>query len=105
MDRERLRALLNTEKAELETRVEKIDKDFSNRKISKQFDEQSVERENDQVLAGLELEAKEELKAIEVALGRIDTDYFDRCHKCGETISDARLEAIPHAVACRDCAE
>ena len=45
MDRERLRALLLKEKEELETRVEKIDRDFGNRKISKQFDEQSVERE------------------------------------------------------------
>lgn len=105
MDRERLRELLNTEKVELETRVEKISRDISNRKISKQFDEQSVERENDQVLVNLDLEAKQELKAIEVSLNRIDTDYFDRCHKCGETISDARLEAIPHAVTCRNCAE
>jgi RNA polymerase-binding transcription factor DksA len=105
MDRERLRELLNKEKAELETRVEKISRDVSSRKISKQFDEQSVERENDQVLVSLDLEAKQELKAIEVALSRIDTDHFNLCAKCGETISDARLEAIPHAIACRNCAE
>ena len=104
MDREELRALLMKEKSELENRLEKIGKDIHSRKISKQFDEQSVERENDQVLANLELEAREELKAIEVSLRRIDTDYFDRCSKCGEDISDARLKAIPHAVTCRNCA-
>ncbi len=105
MDRETLRTMLQKEKEELETRVGKIDRDFGNRKISKQFDEQSIERENDLVLVNLELEAKEELKAIEVALARIDTEYFDRCAGCGETISDARLEAIPHATMCIDCAQ
>jgi RNA polymerase-binding transcription factor DksA len=104
MDREKLRELLVKEKDELELRVSKIDKDFANRKISKQFDEQSVERENDQVLKGLEMEAKEELKAIEIALLRIDTDKFDHCRECGETISDERLEVIPHALTCRNWA-
>ena len=105
MDREKLRALLLKEKEELETRVEKIDKDFGNRKISKQFDEQSIERENDQVLVNLELEAKEELKAIETSLARIDGEHYDRCTECAETISDERLEAIPHALKCRNCAD
>lgn len=104
MDREKLRAMLLQEQEELETRVAKIDKDVGNRKISRQFDEQSIERENDQVLMNLELEAKEELKAIEVALARIETDYFDKCTSCREAISDERLEAIPHAVTCRNCA-
>lgn len=105
MERERLRELLLAEKAEMEKRVTAIDKDFSDRKISKQFDEQSIERENDEVLANLELEAKEQLRSIEIALRRIDTDNFDKCVSCGEPIADARLEAIPHTTKCRDCAE
>ena len=105
MDRERLRELLLTEKEEMEKRVTAINEDFSDRKISKQFDEQSIERENDEVLVNLELEAKEQLRAIEIALRRIDTDNFDLCVTCGEPISDARLEAIPHAMKCRNCAE
>ena len=104
MDRETLREKLTQEQDELNLRVEKIHRDRSNRHISKQFDEQSVERENDQVLAGLDLEAREELKAIELALARLETDYFDKCKDCGETISDERLLAIPHAVTCRHCA-
>ena len=104
MEREVLRKLLLNEQAELEKRVTAIDKDLSGRKISKQFDEQSIERENDEVLAGLELEAKEQLRSIEAALRRIDTDSFDRCTSCGEPISDARLESIPHALMCRHCA-
>jgi len=105
MERSALKELLLEEQQELTTRIEKIEKNRSNRSISKQFDEQSVERENDEVLAGLDMEAKFELKAIETALARIDSDYFDRCTKCSETISDERLKAIPHAVTCRNCAE
>lgn len=105
MERSTLKELLLTEQQELTTRIEKIEKNRSNRSISKQFDEQSVERENDEVLAGLDMEAKFELKAIETALARTDTDYFDRCTKCSETISDERLKVVPHAVTCRNCAE
>ena len=104
MEREALRKLLLDEQAEMEKRVSAIDKDLSGRKISKQFDEQSIERENDEVLAGLALEAKEQLHFIEAALRRIDTDGFDRCKSCGEPISDARLETIPHALMCMHCA-
>ena len=104
MDRKALKARLLEEQAELQRRVDKIAADRAGRHISKQFDEQSIERENDQVLAGIDLEAKEELKDIDTALARIDTEHFDRCTGCGETISDARLEAIPHALTCRHCA-
>jgi len=104
MDREKLRSLLLQEKEELETRVAKIEADFGNRKISRQFDEQSVERGNDQVLVNLELESKQELKAIDTSLARIDGEHYDQCADCGETISDERLEAIPHATKCRNCA-
>lgn len=104
MERETLREMLLTEQAELQKRVDAIGKDFSGRTISKQFDEQVVERENDEVLRELEAEAKEELQAIDVALRRIETDQFDRCRKCGETIADERLKAIPHATTCRNCA-
>ncbi len=105
MERETLKGKLQTEQQELMKRIEKIELNRSNRSISKQFDEQSIERENDEVLAGLDMEAKFELKAIETALARIDTDYYDKCTKCHETISDERLDAIPHATTCRHCAE
>lgn len=105
MDRNTLRQKLLAEQEELTLRIEKIELSRSSRTISKQFDEQSVERDNDEVLAGLDMEARFELKAVETALARIDTDYFDRCTACSEAISDERLNAIPHATTCRHCAE
>lgn len=104
MDREKLRSMLLKEQDELSERVRKIDLDFANRKTSKQFDEQSIEHENDEVLVNLEQEAKEELKAIEIALARTDTKQFENCSTCSEPIGDARLEAIPHAITCIGCA-
>jgi DnaK suppressor protein len=104
MQRESLRQTLLTGQTELQRRLDAIDKDFSGRTISKQFDEQSIERENDDVLRGLTAEAREQLQLTEIALRRIDSDDFDHCVECAETISDARLEAIPHAQTCRKCA-
>lgn len=104
MDRETLRELLQTEKNELTARREKIDLHNHDRTVSKQFDEQSIERNNDEVVQALEVEALEELRAIEQALSRIETDQFDSCTDCDSTISDERLKAIPHTMVCRNCA-
>ena len=105
MEREELRTLLLNEQAELQKRVDAIGRDVGSRTISKQFDEQVVERENDEVLEGLDAEAREELAAISVAMKRLDTDHFANCANCGETIADERLKAIPHTIHCRNCAK
>ena len=40
---------------------------------------------------------------IEEALRRIDSKDFGKCIKCGNDISKARLEAVPHARMCIEC--
>jgi DnaK suppressor protein len=40
---------------------------------------------------------------IDEALRRIQDGSFGLCHTCGKTISQARLEAVPHARLCIDC--
>ncbi|MFP2906538.1 TraR/DksA family transcriptional regulator [Pyxidicoccus sp. 3LFB2] len=61
-----------------------------------------------------ELEAKEatlteserqELRAIEEALNRIDGGEFGRCARCGGAIGRHRLRAIPEARHCMTCSE
>lgn len=44
------------------------------------------------------------LEAIELALARIDSGGFGRCEECDGAISRPRLQAIPYAVHCIDCA-
>ncbi len=50
-------------------------------------------------------EAVDELGEIDNALQRIDLGSYGVCATCGEPIPDARLEVMPYAVKCVNCAE
>ena len=43
------------------------------------------------------------LRDVIAALQRIDDGSFGSCERCGETIGDKRLEALPFARYCIDC--
>lgn len=63
-----------------------------------------TEREGDEVLEGLGLAGQEEIRAIDAALDRIAAGTFGTCVRCGLPISSARLQAVPHAPLCQECA-
>jgi RNA polymerase-binding protein DksA len=44
------------------------------------------------------------LRGIDAALDRITQGAFGKCCKCGNEISEARLEAVPDAKYCIGCA-
>jgi DnaK suppressor protein len=44
------------------------------------------------------------LDAIDAALGRIDAGTYGVCTNCGRPIGEERLEALPWAELCIDCA-
>jgi DnaK suppressor protein len=46
-----------------------------------------------------------ELAGIDEALVRIDEGVYGECEECGETITDARLKALPSAPLCIECQE
>jgi DnaK suppressor protein len=46
-----------------------------------------------------------QLKLIEAALARIDSEEYGVCMDCGNAIASVRLEAIPWAVRCIACQE
>ena len=50
-------------------------------------------------------EAMDELNSIDEALQRIAQGTYGICERCGESIAEARLEALPAAVLCIACAE
>lgn len=104
MQLEKYAEMLNEKKAELTSRTEGIHADVTNRDTSKKFSQQASDLGNDDVLAALNAEAKEELAAIEKALARIDDGSFGQCTECGAAISEARLTALPFAELCRNCA-
>lgn len=44
------------------------------------------------------------LAEVEHALGKLDTAEYGKCEDCGEAIAEARLEAMPAARFCINCA-
>jgi RNA polymerase-binding protein DksA len=44
------------------------------------------------------------LEEVEAALARIEAGTFGTCQDCGRKIAQQRLEAIPYAALCIDCA-
>ena len=48
--------------------------------------------------------AIQQLKLTEAALARLDAGTFGRCTRCRKAIAPARLDALPWAEHCIDCA-
>jgi DnaK suppressor protein len=61
----------------------------------------TAERGEVDALAGTLLET---LQEIEDALEKFDAGTYGQCESCGKPITDARLEAMPAARLCIDCA-
>lgn len=65
-------------------------------------DAAAVTAERTEVL-GLVESLKSQLDAVDRALARIREGTYGSCEKCGNEISEARLEARPASVLCVDC--
>jgi DnaK suppressor protein len=57
-----------------------------------------------QQVAGLLRAARARLAALEVALTRVEEGTYGACARCGGRIGDERLDAMPGAAHCIDCA-
>lgn len=69
-----------------------------------EFEERAA---NEQLAAGLDyLDEQEEkfIEAIDRALVRLEENVYDVCESCGGSIAEKRLEAVPWATMCIDCA-
>jgi DnaK suppressor protein len=56
-------------------------------------------------ILGLLAGAREDVAALDRATARLQAGTYGRCLHCGRGIPDARLEALPAAETCLDCAE
>jgi len=70
----------------------------------KDWEDRASERQGDEVLEALGNVELDELRRIDAALARIEDGSYGICPKCGDTISDERLVAVPEAALCRECA-
>jgi RNA polymerase-binding protein DksA len=100
-------ARLNELRDEMTSRIKAIDKDVRHREepVEKDFAEQVTQGENDDVLGALDDEAKATVRQIDAALLSIREGTYGVCRNCGKPIAEKRLEAVPYATRCIDCAE
>ncbi len=105
-DHSAFEARLRELRDEMTSRINAIDGDLHHRDepVEKDFAEQVTQGENDAVLGALDNEARVTIQQIDNALLRISKGTYGVCEKCGEPISEARLEALPYATLCIDCA-
>ena len=89
--------------AELTERARRIHSDLKS-SHSADWEEQAIERENDEVLEQLEGELQHDLAQWQQALARLDEGQYGVCEVCQQPIAEARLQALPSAVRCINCA-
>ena len=99
-----LRAQLETKKAELAARLERITANLR-RGYDADSKERAKEMEDSDVVDALGNEAREEMAKISAALARFDRGEYGLCVGCGTAISPERLAAYPYAEDCIDCAQ
>ena len=102
IDIEKQKARLLARKAELESRLIRIE-DELDEPMSADSDERAVERQDDEVLEAMGEAGLAELRGIDAALDRIVHGRYGICARCGEDIAPARLDAVPHAALCQAC--
>jgi RNA polymerase-binding transcription factor DksA len=96
-------ASLRTRLAELEERLHGIEEELDSHQ-SKDWEELATEREEDEVLEGMGQSGLAEIDGIRAALDRIAEGSYGYCAKCGNEISDERLDVLPATPFCRNCA-
>jgi len=104
MTYETLKIELEDRLATLQSRLSSIKKDAT-RSHSGDSAEQAQERENDEVVDAIGNETAQSIRVIQSALERIKSGTYGACDNCGEDIGRARLEAVPEATRCVDCAQ
>lgn len=98
-----IRAQLQAKLDKLVKRVEGIHTDLSEA-VNEDWEERATEQEEDEVLAGLGNVTLREINEIKHAIHEIDHGTYGICTRCGTKIDPARLEILPFATTCVNCA-
>ena len=97
------KAVLLKRLSELDIRLHAIEAELD-APHSKDWEELAVEREGDEVLEQLGQSGQDEILRIRAALQRIRDEEYGFCARCGEKISEERLDVLPDTPLCRTCA-
>tara|TARA_R110002110_G_scaffold376446_1_gene586256 strand:+ start:7032 stop:7367 length:336 start_codon:yes stop_codon:yes gene_type:complete len=106
MDLEKIKQRLLEKQAEIMLRVARTHDHIHHREepVSADFSEQVTELEHEEIIHALDEEGRVELKRISQALQRIESGDYEFCSLCGEEIGEGRLQALPEASQCINCA-
>lgn len=97
------KAALLARRAELTAELTRIEDQLDD-EPPKDWEDRSAERQGDEVLEAMGQQDIVELRSIDAALSRIEDGSYGFCVKCGDEISAERLDAVPTAALCRNCA-
>lgn len=103
MDITRRKEHITARIAELTTHMHKISDDLD-QPLPADLEDQAIDLEDDEVLSGLGRAHEQEVRLLTDALRRIADGSYGVCQKCGGDISSDRLDAVPYAMVCRNCA-
>lgn len=87
----------------LQRRLEGIEAELDSPR-NPDWDDLAAEREGEEVLEGLGLSGQQEMRRITAALARVEKGSYGCCLDCGGVIAAARLDLLPEAALCQDCA-
>jgi RNA polymerase-binding transcription factor DksA len=102
-DFSKLEARLRARLSELEERLNEVEQELD-QPANADFEERASEREGDEVLESLGNAGLLEIRMIQAALKRLAEGEYGVCVNCGDDIPDERLDAVPHAPRCANCA-
>lgn len=88
---------------ELDARLHRIE-DTLETPHTEDFGDAAIEREDEEVLEDLGVAGQQEIRMIHAALKRIEDGTYGICVNCGDDISAERLDVVPQAPRCRNCA-
>ena len=103
MDLKAQRQALQMRRQALTTHLSDVE-DSLDETPSKDWEDRASERQGDEVLESLGNAELAELRRIDAALARIEQGIYGACQKCGDDISQERLELLPDTPFCRTCA-
>ncbi len=98
-----LRKTLELKLSELLGRSQVIEDDLRN-PLEADSSEQAIDLADDESLAGVDEVLRREIHEIRLALVRIEDGSYGTCMECGDPIRPERLEALPTATKCINCA-
>lgn len=104
MNQDNVEQILRKKLEELQSRLARIKTD-AGQEHSPDSEEQAQERENDEVVDAIGDETQQSIREVTRALRRLEDGTYGLCGSCGKPIAVARLNALPEATRCMDCAD